>query len=314
MTVLLSTLSQMGFLFSLIAIGYFLAKRKLVPYSTAGSLSKLENLLFIPALALGTFAEHFTVERLSTAWIILLAGFIVVGLGIPLSIWVSRRCAKDTYTQRIFTYGLSFSNFGFMGNSVVQALFPDVFLEYLLFTLPFWILIYLWGVPALLIGSEEKPRSLKERLKPLANPMIGGMLIGMVIGLSGLKMPGWMDSVVDTCSSCMSPIAMLLSGMTVANIDLKKTFVRKDLYAISLVRLLVFPVLGLIFFALVPMPQEIVICSMVALSMPLGLNTIVVPSAYGRDTTAAAGMALISHILSVATIPAVFMVLSLILQ
>ena len=140
-----------------------------------------------------------------------------------------------------------------------------------------------------------------------------GMLIGMVIGLSGLKLPGWMDNVVDTCSSCMSPIAMLLTGMTVANIDLKNTFMRKDLYAISLVRLLVFPILGLIFFALVPMPREIVICSMVTLAMPLGLNTIVVPSAYGRDTTAAAGMALISHIISVATIPVVFMVLSMIL-
>lgn len=301
----------MGFLFSLIAIGYFLAKRKLVPYSTAGSLSKLENLLFIPALALGTFAEHFTIERLSTAWIILLAGFVVVGAGIPLAMLVSKMGAKDTYTQKIFTYGLSFSNFGFMGNAVVQALFPEVFLEYLLFTLPFWILIYLWGVPALLIGGEEKPRSLKERLKPLANPMIGGMLIGMAIGLSGLKLPGWLNSVVTTCSSCMSPIAMLLTGMTVAGIDLKKTFTSKRLYGISAARLLIFPLLGLAFFALVPMPREIVICSMVTLAMPLGLNTIVVPSAYGRDTTAAAGMALISHILSVATIPAIFMVLSM---
>ena len=311
MTVLLSTLGQMGFLFSLIAIGYFLAKRKLVPYSTAGSLSKLENLLFIPALALGTFAEHFTVERLSTAWIILLAGFVVVGAGIPLAMLVSKMGAKDTYTQKIFTYGLSFSNFGFMGNAVVQALFPEVFLEYLLFTLPFWILIYLWGVPALLIGGEEKPGSLKDRLKPLANPMIGGMLIGMAIGLSGLKLPGWLNSVVTTCSSCMSPIAMLLTGMTVAGIDLKKTFTSKRLYGISAARLLIFPLLGLAFFALVPMPREIVICSMVTLAMPLGLNTIVVPSAYGRDTTAAAGMALISHILSVATIPAIFMVLSM---
>ena len=96
-----------------------------------------------------------------------------------------------------------------------------------------------------------------------------------------------------------------------AGIDLKKTFTSKRLYGISVARLLIFPLLGLAFFALVPMPREIVVCSMVTLAMPLGLNTIVVPSAYGRDTTAAAGMALISHILSVATIPAIFMLLSM---
>jgi predicted permease len=46
------------------------------------------------------------------------------------------------------------------------------------------------------------------------------------------------------------------------------------------------------------------------LAMPLGLNTIVVPGAYGKDTTDAASMALISHILSIITIPIIFMLVS----
>ena len=42
--------------------------------------------------------------------------------------------------------------------------------------------------------------------------------------------------------------------------------------------------------------------------MPLGLNTVVVPAAYGKDTSVPAGMALVSHALSVVTIPLVFSV------
>ena len=49
-----------------------------------------------------------------------------------------------------------------------------------------------------------------------------------------------------------------------------------------------------------------------AVAMPLGLSPVVIPAAYGQDTSAAAGMALISHLLSVATIPLVFWVYSLI--
>ena len=47
------------------------------------------------------------------------------------------------------------------------------------------------------------------------------------------------------------------------------------------------------------------------MAMPLGLNTIVVPKGYGKDTTDAAGMALISHTLSIATIPLVFLIFGL---
>ena len=49
------------------------------------------------------------------------------------------------------------------------------------------------------------------------------------------------------------------------------------------------------------------VCAVCAIAMPLGLNTIVIPSAYGKDSTVAAGMAIISHLLSCITIPLVFM-------
>ena len=57
----------------------------------------------------------------------------------------------------------------------------------------------------------------------------------------------------------------------------------------------------------VELPAGVELCTVCALAMPLGLNTIVVPAAYGRDTSVAAGMALVSHLLSCITIPVVFM-------
>ena len=43
-----------------------------------------------------------------------------------------------------------------------------------------------------------------------------------------------------------------------------------------------------------------------AVAMPMGLNTVVIPAAYGEDTSAGASMALISSVLSIGTIPLVF--------
>ena len=309
MNIFSTTLSQMAFLFSLIVIGFLLAKSKVVSSDAAGILAKLENNLFIPALVMNTFIQNFTVERLQSAWQPLVASFVVLAAAIPLALLFSKLCTKDGYLQKIYTYGLCFSNFSFMGNAVVSALFPDIFLEYLIFTLPLWMMIYLWGAPALLIADSGK-QTLKQRLKAFANPMFIAMVIGIIIGLAGISLPEWTNPVLSSSSACMSPIAMLLTGITVANINLKKAFTDGQIYLISLIRLILFPLIFLGIFLLLPLPETIIICSICSLAMPLGLNTIVIPSAYGKDTSAAAAMAIISHILSCITIPLVVLLLT----
>ena len=313
MTVLFSTLQQMGFLMLLIAIGFFLARRGLVPSEGAAILSKMENYVFIPALALGTFMSGFTPERLVEAGGFFVGGAAVVLVGIPLALLVSRLCSKDAYVRNLYTYALAFPNFGFMGNAVVMALFPDVFMEYLIFVLPFWICIFLWGVPYLLTPSEGA-RSFKSALRNLANPMIIAMLVGIVIGLTEIPVPSFLESAVTSLGNCMSPVAMLLTGLTVAKIDLKASFTNRGVYLASAVRLVLLPLLGIGVLAILPVPYGVALCAVCALAMPLGLNVIVIPGAFGKDTSVGASMALVSHILSCVTIPPVFMLFSLLIK
>lgn len=311
MTIFTATLNQMAFLFSFILIGYILTKTNLVPDNAQATLSKLENYIFIPALVLGTFMDNFTVSTLSTAWRLLLSSLALALVAIGISMAVVRLCAKDKYVRNIFLYGLSFSNFGFMGNAVVSALFPDVFLEYIIFTLPLWTLIYLWGVPVLLMDDGSKKMKLSQRLKSFLNPMFICMLIGMLIGLLNIQIPAFVSSSVSAAGSCMSPIAMLLTGMTIARSKLGQIIRIKSVYAVSFFRLLVYPLLfigaGLLLRAVgMELDHTFYICALCSLAMPLGLNTIVIPSAYGKDTKVASGMALISHLLGCITIPIIF--------
>ena len=309
MSVLSATVGQMMVLFSLILMGYVVAKVKVVPENSATVLSKLENNLFVPALVLGTFVENFTLEKLSTAWKLFLVSFIICIIMMFLAIAVAKCCSKDQYIRNIYTYGLAFSNFGFMGNAVVSAVFPDIFLEYLIFTMPLWTMIYMWGVPCLLIPSEEGKQTIKTRLKSFANPMFAAMIIGVVIGLGGIKLPNFLSTAVNVTGSCMSPIAMMLTGITIANMDVKKVLSIKSIYVVSIIRLLVFPLIFIGVFKLVPMSQNIVVCTICSLAMPLGLSTLVIPGGYGKDTSVAAGMAVVSHLLSAITIPVIFYIM-----
>jgi len=323
MQIFASTIGQTIYLFILILIGFLLTKWKFLPQETAKILAKLENMLFIPALMLKTFMNDFTVDRLSNSGTLFLFSAGLLVLTVPMAIFLSRAFSKETFTRNIYIYGLIFSNFGYVGISVVEAVFPQYSADYLIFVMPLYLLIYLWAVPALLMN--EGKMTIKQNLKALLNPMFIGVFLGMLIGIVSSLLPDFTmpDALVppvtaiDTCitalKNCMSPVAMLLTGITVANIDLKKTFTNARIYIVTAVRLLAIPLVFLALLRFLPpifgiaLPENIMVCAIASLAMPLGLNTVVIPSAYGRDVSVAAGMALVSHLLCCVTIPLVFM-------
>jgi predicted permease len=224
-------------------------------------------------------------------------------------------CFKEKYVQNIAAYGLNFSNFAFMGLAVMPSIFPEMELEYTIFILPIWFFIYAWGAPVLLIGNNDKGEKLSplKRLKSFVNPMMIGMLIGLVIGVMGFSkyIPKPISNVLSAGKNCMSPIAMLLTGITIAKIDLWELVKKWRIYLISFIKLIMYPLLFIAVFAFVPkgafFSNTLLTCAFCVMCMPMGLNGIVIPAAYEKDTTDAAGMALITHLLSVVTIPLMFM-------
>ena len=133
-------------------------------------------------------------------------------------------------------------------------------------------------------------------------------ILGMVIGLTNIPIPGFIDSAVSAAGSCMSPVAMLLTGMTIARYDLKEILKIKSVYLVTGLRLILFPALFLLVMAVIPFPKTFAACAVCSLAMPLGLSTIIIPGGLGKDTKVAASMALVSHVLSCVTIPIVLMV------
>ena len=302
-----ASLNQMAFLVLLILIGYILVRLGVVEAKTGKILSKLETNLFMPAMVMGAFIKRLTVQTLKTSWQYMLAGAILITVSIFLSPPLGRIFSKDDYERKIYTYGFAFSNFGFMGNAVVSALFPELFMQYLLFTLPFQVPLYIWAVPHLLIPSSDGERGLAGKMKALLNPMTLSVFIGGAIGLSSLPVPEFAETAITTLGNCMSPIAMLLTGMTVAGLDLKKLFLRVPVYFASVIRLLVLPIAGILILKVLNIPYDLSLCAVCALAMPLGLNTVVIPGAYGKDTALGSSMAIVSHLLSALTIPLILL-------
>lgn len=311
-TIFFATLEQMFFLMSFIIIGFSLTRTKILDRYAAVMLSRLGNYVFIPAFYARTFMQQFTIQTLKDSWKILLISCATMLVSVPIAV-IFGRITKDSFLRKIYTYGLTFPNFGFIGAVLIAAIFPEHLPSVTIFTLPYNVLLEFWGIPYLLIPDEDDSHSFMKSLKKLVNPMMIGMVAGILISLLNIPLPTWTTSLVDMAANCMSPMIMILTGVVVARIHWKNTLTKPSIYVICALRLLLIPALTLAVCYFAKFQPVVSISLMAFFAMPLGLNPVVIPIGYGKDTSVAAGLILLSILFSAITVPLMFMLLQMII-
>ena len=304
MNVLASTINQMLVLFTFMALGYFLNFKGILPLNTSLAVSRLETKVLVPCLVFNTFYKYCTVKNMSEKWLYIVYGMAITVVSIVIGIILSKFFAKDKYLQKIYTYSFAVANFSFMGNAVVLGIFgEDVLFDYMIFTLPLCLYVYSFGTASLI---PKKDNSKGVSFKVFLNPICISMLLGAIAGLTGLWMPEFLVTSIAQAGACMSPLAMILTGFVVANYSFKTLASKTRIYIATLLRLIVLPLVFVLTLKLLKTDATIIMLTLCATAMPLGLNTVVFPAAYGGDTTTGASMALISHLMSIITIPIMF--------
>lgn len=303
MQVFSATLNQMLVLFLFMALGYFLNLKKVLPNNSSSVLSRLETNVFVPCLVFNTFYKYCTVESLTQKWLYVLYGAVVMIVSFFIGIFLAKLFTKESYLKKIYRYSFTFSNFAFMGNAVVLGIFgEDILFDYLIFTLPLCLAVYSVGTASLIPDKENGKFSFKLFL----NPICISMFIGIIAGLTAVPLPKFLTESISLLGTCMSPLAMILTGIVVSDYSIRALAKMKKIYLASILRLIVVPIVFVVVLKLLKTDSDIVMLTLCATAMPLGLNTVVIPAAYGGDTTTGAAMALISHLMSIITIPIVF--------
>lgn len=318
MEVFYLTVSQMLMMFTLVAVGFWLRKKNILPSGTDVAVSKLETYAFVPALNLYNLLDQCTPESFVNHADLMLYGLLFFAVAAVASYPLSRLFVKPSekrpdlaYQQNIYKYALTFANYGFMGNFIVRGIWgEEVFYQYTMFTFFAAFLCNAWGL-YILIPQERNTRSVFSHLKKaLRTPPLIALVLGVVLGLCNAKfhLPEFILSVLSNAADCMGPVAMLLVGIVIGGYDLRDLLGDKKIYILSLVRLLVIPSVFLLALDALGADELIVVFTLVAFATPLGMNTIVYPAAYGGDTKTGASMTMISTVFSVVTLPLMYLI------
>ena len=236
-----SVLMEKMAVFSVIMlIGYFFARRGLVERSFSRGASMLVLNVFLPATIVNSvFLSDMTLGAKELGWLLLV---VTVALGVSFVLaWVTMRLipmrsAPDR--APVFELLLGISNTMFVGMPIAQELFGPVAVFYCaLSCIPFNVYTYTYGVWRLKRGAGGF------NLKGLFSVPLVATLLATLLFLLHIPVPGVIRSVTGALNGATMPLSLLVIGLSVGSVSLVDAFKNKQLYLVSLLRLVVFPVI-----------------------------------------------------------------------
>ncbi|MBQ8248663.1 MAG: AEC family transporter [Clostridia bacterium] len=294
-------------LFIFIAVGFGLARAKIVHSEHAKILSELLMYVFLTCSCVSTFSSNFTVEYITEKYpLIIASAILIVVVGVVMH-FVAKPFSQKPYERAIYEYSLVMPNYGGVGYPIVMGIFGSVGLtDFMVFVLPIAVYTYTYGYCSLTKRSLSfKNLFSMKTLLMLANPIMISMLFGMVMGITGLTLPGFLDSAVNSASGCLAPVAMLVVGITISDFNIKKLLSNKRAYIVTAMRLVIQPVVIGGIMWLCGIRGDILMYTVIFLALPCGMNTVTLPRLFDENCEIGASMALISNILACVTMPLV---------
>ena len=282
-----------------LATGLILTKTGIITKEGSKSMSSLLIYFILPFTILNSLCIPFTEEKFAQF-------FISGGLAI-LSLAISLGCGFLIFRKSpIDNIAVSFPNAGFIGLPLVSACLGG---EAGFFVIPLMALVnvFQWGTSTKLFNKNQKLDFLKIAKSPIVLTAVLGVVIFSL--KLGDKIPGIISTALHGVAQTNSPIAMIVLGTYLADVDVKTLFSSIRVYVVCLLRLIAIPLLILAAFLFIPCDNTIKLSVFIAASASVGSNVAVYAREYGEDYAYASKEVVFSTVLSVLTLPLMTMLM-----
>ena len=299
--------TQVGVLFALMAVGFVCRTTKMLDaVSVKGIVSVLVNVV-TPAIVVQAFQRPFDAGMLKGLGFTALAAVLGHAVAIVCSYLLIHH--PRAHTKNVLRVSAVFSNAGFMGIPLTQALLGDVGVFYsVVYVGVFNVVIWSWGLCTVrnvsakaLMGPEVKSM--------FVNPGTIGLALGLPLFFASVKLPTVLAAPVRFLSDLNTPLAMLVIGYYLAGARLGSVLRTGAAYIAAAFRLLAYPliVIGVLYLLRGPLALDraMMIALVVSSSAPTAALTSMFASCYGSDVDTSVGMVSGTTLVSILTMPPV---------
>ncbi|CZR00453.1 auxin efflux carrier [Trichococcus palustris] len=292
-------------LFFIMILGYVMVKLKVVKTEESVVLSKLSLYLIMPSVILSAFQVNFKQEIREG----LLLAFVAAVIIHILLLIIGHVSGRLFNFEEIDIASIIYSNAGNLIIPIVTAVLGS---EWVIYSTAFVSvqLIFLWTHCKLMFSKEKKPNVRKIIL----NINMIAILLGITSMLSGIRLPAMLNETLSSVGSMIGPMGMLITGMIVAGMDMKKIFTSKKVYVITFFRMILCPAIILLLLklshagSLVDNGMEILLITFLATVTPAASTVTQFAQVHNKDAEYAGAINIMTTLVCIVTMP-IFVIL-----
>ena len=275
-----------------LAVGMYCMKAGLIDRETKKKLVDIILKITLPCMIFNSFNKPLTPEVLIQTALIL-----VVAVAISILSFLLGKVIYNKYPQKkksILQYCTLVNNSGFLGMPMVSAVYgSDGLFAASIFIIPNRIFMWTAGLAMFTTADfRTKCRNI------LLNPCIVTVFLGIVRRMTGFPVPGFLDEAV----------AKMVIGTMLIGVPWKK-LLEPSIFYLAFVRLIALPLVALFILNLIHAEPMLAGVSLILTGMPAGSTSALLAAKYGADEDYASRCIVTTTIMSLATIPALMLLL-----
>ncbi len=291
---------QIAAMLLMVFMGYLIVRLRLLRAEDSRPISAVVLYIVGPCMMLDAFQVDFSGERLHGLFLSLVAAALSQSLAIALNVLVRRPLRLDPVEQASAIY----SNGGNLIIPIVIYVFGS---EWVLYTSGFLIgqTVLFWTHCYTLLRKNGQFH-LKNIL---LNVNILAMLAGALLFVTGLHFPEVPRLAVHAVGGMIGPLCMIVTGMLIGSMNLRRILAYRKLPLIVALRLLVLPAATLLLFRASGLSgwtthgETILLISFLAAAAPCASTVTQMAHLYGHNGEYASLINVVSTLLCVVTMP-----------
>ena len=291
-------LKQAAIMLLLNLVGIIAYRTKIVDKNGGRQFSSFVLEIVTPVLVVNAYSEVEYEFRLvvNMLWTFLIAAISYVVAITAAYLLIRRKAGRETEIERIPLASALLGNEGVFYATAFLTIF----------------FCFAWTHGIMLLTGQHDRRAL---LKKFCSPTMIGIAIGLVLFFCRIQLPGILQTTFDYVAGLNTPMAMVASGISVAQANLLQAVRTPRVYYVSAVKLLGIPLLlTLLFLPLSFIPMEVRTVVLVLMAAPSAAMCTLQCQKHSMNDVYASGIFAMTTILSMAAMPAVVKLFTTLLE
>jgi predicted permease len=287
-------------LFLIMGMGFALVRSGLMKSKDSWGLSIASLYVISPCMIITAFQVDLT-EEVQQGFLLAMAAALAVEL---LYMFLGWAFGKVLHLDAVEKASAVYSNCGNLVIPLVLMMFGQDMVIYCTAYMVFQT-FFLWSHGKSLIMGSKK---IDWRRILLGVNMIG-VYVGLLLFITGWRLPGPIYSAVSSVGEMIGPAAMLITGMLMGGMDFKEFRSYKRLPIPVLLRLVVFPLVALVFLkfsgiaSLASNGEMVLLITLLAAAAPSASNINQMAQIYDRDAGYASSINVMTILCCIVTMP-----------